>query len=290
MYPILFELPGGFPVRSFGVMLALGFLLGSWIFSRLVARWSDDPARDLPRYGAIPVWVLVGAIAGARLFYVGVEIANQSDVGRGYVSIPFTILAVWKGGLVMYGGLFGGMLAGAWCARRQGLAIGHAMDFGLTAGFFGQAIGRIGCLLVGDDYGKVVPERWRHLPFPITLRVPEELPPQSLFRPEDAGQTLWATQPWMSANALLMACIGLWMLRRRRYPGQVSLVIVLCYSITRFGIEICRGDSARGVWARLPGSPSTSQLIAVVAGLIALVLLVARRGRREALEARQEAA
>ena len=77
MHPILFELPGGFPLRSFGVMLAAGFLLASWILSRLVARSSDAPEEDVARYGAIPVWVLVGIIVGARLMYVVVEVANH---------------------------------------------------------------------------------------------------------------------------------------------------------------------------------------------------------------------
>ncbi len=286
MHPILFELPGGFPVRSFSVMVALGFLLGSWIFSRLVARTSDDPARDVQRYGAIPVWVLVGAFGGARVAYVLVEIVKGSNIGHGFLSAPWTVLMVWTGGLVMYGGLFGGMLAGAWCTRRHGIPTAHAMDLGLTAGFFGQAVGRIGCLLVGDDYGSVVPERWRHLPFPITLRVPEVLQPHSLFDEENRGALLWATQPWMTANALLIGCLGLWMLKRRRYPGQVSLVIVLCYSITRFGIENFRGDSVRGLWY---GGLSTSQLISIAAGLTALGLLVAQRGRQGGLEPRREA-
>jgi len=49
MHPMLFELPGGLPVRCFGLLLALGFLLGSWVFSRLVARHGIDPMRDVVR-------------------------------------------------------------------------------------------------------------------------------------------------------------------------------------------------------------------------------------------------
>lgn len=294
MHPILFELPGGFPIRSFGVMLALGFLLASWVFSRLVARTSSDPERDVPRYGAIPVWVLIGIVVGARLMYVVVEVAKDSPTGRQYLSDPLTIVKVWEGGLVMYGGLFGGLLGGWWCARKHAIPLWHGTDLGLIAGWFGLAVGRIGCLLVGDDYGKVVPERFRHLPFPITLRVPEvppwtdeyglthRLPPHSLFGEENAGQVLWATQPWMTVNALGIALLGLWLLKRRHYPGQVALVIVLCYSVTRYVIEMFRGDELRGTW--FDGALSTSQLVAVVAGVASLGLLLALRRRRVAFQ------
>lgn len=282
MHPILFELPGGFPIRSFGVMLALGFLLGSWILTRLVLRFSVDPERDVETYGAIPVWVLVGVVAGARLAYVAVEVAKGSQVGQGFVSDPFSVLFVWQGGLVMFGGMFGGMAAGAWCARRHRLPVAHAVDLGVTAAFFGQALGRVGCLLVGDDYGAVVPEAYRDLPFPITLRVPEVLPEQSLFGAENAGEVLWATQPWMTINALAIGLIALWLLGRRRYPGQVALVVVVLYSITRFVIESFRGDSVRGTW--FDGAISTSQLVSIVAGAGALVLLVLLRKRRVEFE------
>lgn len=278
MHPILFELPGGFPIRSFGVLLAAGFLLGSWIFSRLVARFSDDPERDVAVYGALPLWILIGIVFGARLFYVVVELLRGGPTGQGYLEDPLSMLAVWQGGLVMYGGTFGGLIGGAWCARRHGIPLWHAMDLGLVAGWFGLAVGRVGCLMVGDDYGAVVPERFRDLPFPITVHVPDPLPAHSLWGAENAGQVLWATQPWMTINALAIGCLGLWMLGRRRYPGQVSLWIVLLYAITRSTIEAFRGDSVRGTW--FGGAISTSQLISIVAGAVALALLVRYRSLR----------
>lgn len=282
MHPVLFELPRGYPLRSFGVAVALGFLLGSWILGRLAARGSPDPAAARERYGAVTMWVLVGVILGARLMYVGVEVAKGSQDGQMYLSRPWTILAIWQGGLVMYGGLFGGLLGGALGVRRHRLPMARSMDIGLTAGFFGYAVGRVGCLLVGDDYGAVVPERFRHLPFPITLRVPEVLPPHSLFGEENAGQVLWATQAWMSINGLLLGLLGLWLLKRPHRSGQVALVLLLAYAVTRFFIEGFRGDAVRGTW--FGDTVSTSQLIGIGVALAALALLVRLRARgREAL-------
>jgi len=281
MHPILFELPWlHFPIRSFGVMLALGFLLGSHLFLRLVTRESKDRARDLERYGAIPMWILIGVVAGARLLYVIVEIARGSPTGEEYLSNPLSILAVWEGGLVMYGGFAGAMVGGMWCAKRHSLRVLHATDCGFVAGFFGQAVGRVGCLLVGDDYGSPVPERWQHLPFPLTLRVPDPLPEHSLFGAENAGKLLWATQPMMSIKALIVALVCLWMLKRRRFEGQVALVGIALYAALRFVVENFRGDSIRGVW--FDGRLSTSQLISLVAGSSAVALLVVLRNRRDA--------
>lgn len=280
MHPILFTIPGiDFPVRAFGLMVAAGFLLGSWILGKLVARFSPDPKRDLEAFGALPVWILGGVVLGARAVYVIVEIARGSETGRHYLDAPWTMLAVWEGGLVMYGGLIGGIGLGVIAARRLKIKVWNGLDLALTGAFFGQAVGRVGCLLVGDDYGARVPDRFRDLPFPITLRVPDPLPAQSLFGDENAGAVLWATQPLMSIKALLIGCLGLWLLPRRRYAGQAALWMLLSYAILRSSVEMLRGDTIRGVW--MNGWVSTSQLISLVSGLTCVALLIAWRNRRE---------
>lgn len=280
MHPILFTVPGvDFPIRSFGLMVALGFLLGTWILGKLVQRDSANPAKDLERYGALPVWVLIGVVLGARLLYVTVEISRGSPTGHEYLDHPWKLIAIWEGGLVMYGGMLGGMLGGLLGARRHKIPLWNALDLGLAAAFFGQALGRVGCLLVGDDYGAPVPEKWRHLPFPLTLRVPDPLPLHSLFGEENAGQILWATQPMMSIKAILVGLLGLWMIRRRRYAGEAALVMVLAYALLRSLVEEFRGDEIRGIWFN--GAISTSQLISILTGGCALVLLILLRKRRD---------
>jgi len=282
MHPIIFQIPGlDIPIRSFGLMVALGFLVGSYIFGLLAARYGDDPKQDPARYQSITVWIVVGVVLGARLMYVTVEVLRDSDVGQGFVHDPFSILYIWKGGLVMYGGMIGAIAVGTWAARRHKVRAIHALDMGLVAGFVGQAIGRIGCLLVGDDYGKVVPEAYRWLPFPITLRVPDPLPPESLFGAENAGKVLWATQPLMMIKALIVAFVGWQILKRRRYAGQVTLWILLTYAILRSSVELLRGDNVRGVW--FGGTVSTSQIVSMAIATLALVLLVKNRNTRNPL-------
>lgn len=285
MHPYLFSIPlpwseDPFHLRTFGLLVAAGFLLGAHLLQRFAGRFGDDPQGDPERFSRTIMWVLVGVFGGARLMYVVVEILRGSETGQSYIDEPLSMLFFWEGGLVMYGGMIGGIGLGLIAARREKLRPIHALDMGLVAGFFGQAVGRVGCLMVGDDYGSIVPEQWRGLPFPITVKVPEVLPEGSLFGPENAGQVLWATQIWMSLNALLLAYIGYRILARRRYTGQVSLWLVLLYSIARFVIEAFRGDGIRGVW--FDGLLSTSQLISIVGFLVAASLLVYNRQRVDA--------
>lgn len=280
MHPILFEIPGlGFPIRSFGLMVVLGFLLGSYLFARVGARYSGDPEADALGFANVPLWILGGILIGARAMYVLVEVFQQSDTGKEYLADPLKVFYYWEGGLVMYGGTFGGIALGLWAGRKYKLGLGHIMDVGLPCGFFGLSIGRIGCLLVGDDYGRQVTGSAADLPFPITIKVPDELPLESLFGAQNAGKVLWATQPWMTMNAILMGFIGLWLVKRRRYAGQASLILLLLYSVARFVIEGFRGDSVRGLW--LDDTLSTSQLVSLVLGISSIALMIKWRGRRD---------
>ena len=280
MHPILFTIPGlDFPIRSFGVMLAAGFLVGSWILGRLAARYGDDPKGDPERFSRVTFWILIGVVLGARALYVLVEIGQGSEVGHEFTSQPLSMFAVWQGGLVMYGGMIGACTLGLWAAKKEKMRIWHALDLGLIAGMVGLAIGRVGCFLVGDDFGKVVPESCKDLPWPITLHVPNPLPPASLFGPDNAGKVLWATENWMSMKALLIAFIGWQLLKRRRYGGQVALVIVLLYALLRGTVEFFRGDTIRGLW--FGNTISTSQIIGIVMATISGLLLFKFRNRRD---------
>lgn len=324
MHPVLFRLPGlDFPVRTFGALVACGILFGIWIWGHLLQRYGDDPRQDPQRGSQVALWLVVGILVGARLFYVGVEAtrylatdlsdgqvaylngeergatqlapeeleaARKVSVGHDFLHDPFKILLIWQGGLVMYGGLIGGILAGLYAARKHGLNPWNALDTGLASGWFGLVLGRFGCLFVGDDYGSVAPaayeHSWRpiHLPNggeigPLTIRVPSlewlSQTPESLFAHDLAGKVLWATQPWMSLNALLLALAGLVWLKFRHHYGVPTALMLMQYAVCRFVIEAFRGDEVRGVW--FGGKVSTSQLLSVVIFAIGSWLLVKRR-------------
>jgi len=332
MHPVLFRVPGlDFPLRTFGALVACGILFGIWIWGRLLARHGNDPREDPQRGSQVALWLVIGILVGARLFYVAVETtryltadlddaqhayldgeergsttlapealeaARKVSVGHDFLHDPFKILLIWEGGLVMYGGLVGGILFGLLAAKKHGLNPWNGLDTGLLCGFLGLVLGRIGCLFVGDDYGSVAPESfehsWRplHLPNggeigPLTIRVPRlewlSQNKESLFDHDLAGKVLWATQPWMSLNALLIALAGWLWLKRRRHYGVPAALMLVQYSVCRFAIEAFRGDEVRGVW--FGGKMSTSQLVSVVIFAAGLWLFVQRR-RTPAVSAR----
>jgi len=160
MHPVLFEIPGlGFPLRTFGVLVASGFLFAVWLWGKYLTRFGRDPEGDPARASQVGVWLLVGVLGGARLFYVGVEVtrylsadttpgiesylgatdrgtvarrlaleapdelerAQELSIGHDLLHDPIQILFLWRGGLVMYGGFLGAVLLGSWAARRHGL-------------------------------------------------------------------------------------------------------------------------------------------------------------------------
>ncbi|MFT4539700.1 MAG: phosphatidylglycerol:prolipoprotein diacylglycerol transferase [Planctomycetota bacterium] len=283
MYPHLFGLR--FP-PTFGLLVVLGFLFGTHIHAKLVNESATDRERE--GYAALPVWVLLGIMSGARMMYVLVEILRDSPVGQNYLAKPWEMLFYWEGGLVMYGGAFGAIAAAMLCIKKYGLPMAYTLDTGAISCYAGLGIGRIGCLMVGDDFGQIVPSNLDSLPFPLTIQVPDPLPEGSLFGVENAGRILWNTQIWMSVNAFMIAKIGHWVFTKRRYAGQSALTMFVMYSVMRSLIESKRGDSVRGLW--FDGALSTSQVISIGFGLICLVLLLVNKGRRDEPQAAQEEA
>ncbi len=217
MHPILFQI-GPLPLRSYGLMMALGFLAGILLTLALSRREGrkDDVVLDLS------VWIMAGAIAGARLLYVIVE-------PDGYFSHPLEILAVWQGGLVFYGGLIGaGLTAYFWLRRhRQPVwAIADCLAPGLA---LGQMFGRIGCFLNGCCYGRV--DAAHGIVFPAI----------------GDGQPHLPTQLYEAGFTLALALFLVWFKKRRHYAGQVFWAYVALYATGRFFLEFLRGDAERGV-------------------------------------------
>jgi len=137
MFPILFKIDE-FAIHTYGVMLALGFLLAILVTRREARRIGLDPevVMDLAFY------LLIGALAGSRFFYV----ATNWGEFRGN---PVAVVQFWRGGLVFYGGLIFAFLIGAWYVRKHHLNFTVLADLTAPAIPLGQAMGRLGCFAAG---------------------------------------------------------------------------------------------------------------------------------------------
>lgn len=273
MFPILGE-PFGFPIRAFGVMVALGFLGGYW-FSTREARRTGLVKEEV--VGDLLLWAIVGGLIGARLVYVGV----RWDEFRDHLG---DIFKIWKGGIVYYGGLIGGVVAGWLFTRKHNIRFAALGDICMPGVMLGQAIGRFGCLMVGDDYGHEAPG----LPWAIVF--PSRTEPGRLFGltvpPNDHSlmpahmvlKELHPTQLYLGLTGFIIFVILALVARRKRFEGQVLWLALMLYPIGRSICEMFRGDAAeRGVY--FGGVISTSQLISIPVFLLAAVGFMRARRR-----------
>ena len=197
MYPELFSI-GDFTISTFGLMMALAFLTGGWITSIRMREEGLDPEHAW----SLLVYVMLGGVAGSKLYFA-VDVHLRTG-------IPFTDLLFAREGITWYGGLVLATLVGAFWCRRNGLSIKQVMDCTAVAGAVGQSIGRVGCFLVGDDYGRVT-----DLPWAVTF--PRGAPPTfDPVHPTQIYEILW-----------LLPVAGFLWSRRHRSPFLFGEYIAL---------------------------------------------------------------
>ena len=237
MYPVLFRI-GSFEITSFGVLVAIGALIGIWVFQRELKRASlPDSGVDAAIAGVL------GGLLGAKLLWT-IEHAGGSE--------PITDLVFSRGGMSWFGGLIGGVGAGMWWLHRRGIQVMAGLAAAAPGLAIGHAIGRIGCLLVGDDYGRPTDLPWG-------VAFPKGLPPTDI--------PVHPTQLYEMALLLPIA----WLLIRWRRNGVADRVVFGRYmvlaGVVRFGIEFIRVNEP------VAGPFTLAQLIAAGVTIAGVVLL-----------------
>ncbi len=237
MYPTLFRI-GEFDITSFGVLVAIGSLVGLWIFRRELAR-----SRLPPEGFDAAVAGLMGGLVGAKLLWT-IEHLHDGAIAS---------LLLSRGGLSWFGGFLGGVGTGLWMLRRRAVPLMPALAAATPALAVGQAIGRIGCFLVGDDYGRPT-----NLPWGVAF--PEGLPP-----------TVVPVHPTQIYESVALIPIA-WLLLRWRRQRVAAVVIVGRYCILagglRFVIEFVR------VNVRVVGPFTLAHLVSLALVCAGSVLLV----------------
>ena len=159
MYPIFFRLPswlplmGGEPITSFGVFMFLSFLTGGILLRSEMERAGHDPERAWD----LVFMAVLGGVVGAKSYYV---LLNYEALLANPLSAIFS-----RGGMVWYGGFAGALLLIVIEIKRRALPLGEMADLCSPTLAIGYAIGRMGCFLVGDDYGRPT-QSWVGIPFP----------------------------------------------------------------------------------------------------------------------------
>ncbi len=246
MHPELISI-GPLTIPTYGLAMAAAFLIAFWLSARRGPRERIDSELVLDCF--LPLFI--GAIVGARLFYVATDIDS-------YIKAPLEIFKMWKGGLVFYGGFLGGMLGTFIYLKVRKFSFWRMMDLMAPYAGLGYAIHRtFGCFGFGCCHGEPT-----DLPLGVTF--PEGAPASKIFGP---GQPVHPTQLYEALNGLIIMAAVMIYRRGSHRVGRPSAVFLFIYAVLRFVIEFYRGDPARGFLGPL----STSQWLSIpifIAGLI----------------------
>lgn len=281
MFPEPFHI-GPIRIALYGVMVALGLLAAIVLGGRENQRIK---LMTPELFEKVVLWTVLWGLITSRLFYV------FTDLSR-FMAEPGSILAIWEGGLVFYGGPIGSAtyLAYYFVLRRNGPTPGSKVslregwvrllrffDLGAPYLALAHAFGRLGCLAAGCCYG--APHEGG-----FALHYPDNSP---AFLPGGGGR-----YPIPLAESGIEFMVFLWLssLRlRKQFHGQVMLHYVILYPSARFVLEMFRGDAVRGYVAKIstpglnealgldptiPVMLTTSQAISIFVALLSIALIV----------------
>jgi phosphatidylglycerol:prolipoprotein diacylglycerol transferase len=253
--PVIVRL-GPLALRWYSLMIMVGVLAATGLAARFAQRRGLS-ADDV--YGAA-FWIVGGGILGARLAHV----IDRFDF---YRSNPAKILAIYEGGLAIWGGVIVGGLAGWAYTRRHRIPFWPFADSVAHGAIFGQAIGRIGCIINGDVAGRPTGGDWG-----FVYTNPHALLPKAEYfnvptHPYPLYEMVWD-----------LALFGLLFLvaRRVKFDGAVFLVYCVGYALARFVLTFVREEEV--FLFGLQQAQVLSLVVMVVAAYLYLYLRM-RRGR-----------
>jgi phosphatidylglycerol:prolipoprotein diacylglycerol transferase len=247
-------------VRSYGVMLAIAFLVGTWLALREARRLSLDEDQLVN----VILVVLIASVLGARALYV---MEHIQEFRREWGSV----IALWQGGLTLYGGVIAGTVAGLLAARRFGLPMWTVADTLTPSLALGTALGRIGCFLNGCCYGR--PTR---MPWGVVF------PPDSFAGLEFGNAPVHPSQLYFAAAGFVLFLV-VWSMRRRFVvPGTLFWTFISLFALVRIPLDLTRAYEPEATVLTISGLGITeSQLTSLAITLFGLLMIL--RLRRTAL-------
>lgn len=247
-------------VRSYGLLLAAAFLFGTWLALGEARRRGLDPDRVVN----VILVALVAGVLGARLLYV---IEHVQEFRREWGSV----LALWQGGLTLYGGIVAGTFAGLVAARRQGLPMWVVADALTPSLAIGTAFGRVGCFLNGCCYGR-----------PTTLPWGVHFPPDSFAGLEFGNAAVHPSQLYFALAGLTLFALT-WLLRRRLgTPGHLFWLFIMVFAALRIPLDITRAYDPGAELLKAGSLTLTESQMTSVALVLFSALMILRLGREGA--------
>ncbi|OKH22289.1 prolipoprotein diacylglyceryl transferase [Chroogloeocystis siderophila] len=243
---------GPITIRWYGLLIASAVLIGITLSQYLAKQRKVDP--DL--IGDLAIWLVIGAIPAARLYYVLFEWSE-------YAQNPEQIIAIWQGGIAIHGAIIGGLLAALIFARIRRVSFWQLADLVAPSLILGQAIGRWGNFFNSEAFGNPTNLPWR-LYIPPEMR-PPEFANFAYFHPTFLYESLWNLMVFALLIALFVRDVQG---KQRLKTGTLFLVYLVAYSLGRVWIEGLRTDSL------MLGPLRIAQVVSLTGIAIGLVGLV----------------
>ena len=253
-------------LRFYGLIIMLGVVAAAALSFRQARKWNENT--DMV-YDLLP-WLLVFGVIGARIWHVLTPSAASGLTVGYYLQNPLQIVMIWRGGLGIPGAVIGGAIALFWYTRRRGASFARWADIIAPGLLLAQAIGRWGNFVNQELYGAP-----SSLPWAIFIEPAFRIPGYegvAYYHPLFLYESLW--------NLVNMAIL-LWVsarYRERLKPGDVFLLYLVLYPVTRFVLEFLRLDPS------LISSINANQTSMAIIALAAAAFLIWRHspGRNRA--------
>jgi phosphatidylglycerol---prolipoprotein diacylglyceryl transferase len=227
VFPQLLHI-GRFALPTYGFLVSLGVLIGLWVS----VRNSEKLGIDADNAWNLGILVVLCGIVGAKVLYI----INDWSSYAAHPGDIFTLSTLQAGG-VFSGGLIGGFAAAAWYVRKHHMPPLRTCDAFAPGLALGHAFGRVGCFAAGCCYGKPTNHWWG-----VTFTNP--LAGQITETPLNVR--LQPTQLFECAVELANFFLLMWMLKRRKFDGQIFGAYLFLYGVARYFLEFLRGDPGRG--------------------------------------------
>jgi len=248
MHQYLFFI-GDFPIRAYGVMLALAIISGASVAYFLLKKDGRGWHEHIVDFS---ITVAIAGLIGARLW--DVFFFDWHYYGNHLLEIPF----VWQGGMAIQGGVVFGTLAGYWYLRKHKIDFWAFADIFAPALILAQSVGRMANLFNGDAFGHPTGGNFGIL-----------YPESTLAYRTYGNQPLWPAEIWEGQIDILIFVILLLFSSFKHAKGQVFVLYAILYSAARFCLEFLRGD-----YVNLTMGLKSAQMTSLIVMIVGICLFI----------------
>lgn len=248
MHQYLFFI-GDFPIRAYGVMLALAIISGASVAYFLLKKDGRGWHEHIVDFS---ITVAIAGLIGARLW--DVFFFDWHYYGNHLLEIPF----VWQGGMAIQGGVVFGTLAGYWYLRKHNIDFWAFADIFAPALILAQSVGRMANLFNGDAFGHPTGGNFGIL-----------YPENTLAYRTYGNQPLWPAEIWEGQIDILIFVILLLFSSFKHAKGQVFVLYAILYSAARFCLEFLRGD-----YVNLTMGLKSAQMTSLIVMIVGICLFI----------------